>query len=470
MTKQWLSWLNWGFIGLAAFFVIAALVLVLLRPSEIPVTDTINTKRPLPNVAFAMPKSSYDLINSSVCELKFSPMTLQLPDLRNHLIYYGKNGRPDAQVDHPVVHIAFTHTPGPTSVATGERLYLVYDRKRNPPQYASSPGNIPTSLWLEFAPHGNEVAVKIKMHNEKGEEVTEPAANAQFNLPEKESLRNAGRHWELGKWRVDGSLLARQKARWMGADLFLERHGGDEFQELKSKHRVDFADEETVYSVYVSANDSLVWDQGKWRTVQPGKDSLAYPLMVLKKIDDRIMSFELWDVGGKAKMPITLVKINEPWMPQNLQDKFQFLGARTRSQYIFEIEGQRMLISPKDWLLQTEDGWIKLASVQQIDDYVDRKLTGVLFVVDGVVRKEGRQVLEGMLFNTGRTEMQEVEIPVQQIGRTPLASSTEEADDDDDDDEDEDGENEDIEETERGVRMRLPERANIKVIEPAPSK
>lgn len=412
-----------------------------LRSSEIFTSDAIFTKRSIPNGSFTLPKQAYGLIGKNGCDLKFAPMTLQIPDLHSQLIYYGKNGRPDARLERSILHFGFVNNANPVSVITGERLYLIYDKKRSPNQYACSPENGETPLWIEASPQGNEVLVKVNLRNENGDIIREPAAHHQFTLPEKESLRAGGKAWEMGKWRVDGSLLARQKARWMGQDKFLERHGGEEFKHLQGKQRIDFNDDEEPYSVYVALNESLIWN-GKWKVIPPGEESLGHPLMVVKKIDERLMNFELWDVGGKSKVPLTLIKVNDVWMPQNLQEKFKFLGARTRSQYIFEIEGQRMLLSPKDWLLQTEEGWIKVTSTRQIDEYVERNLIGVLFVFDGVIRKEGQQVLVGVMFNPARTEMQEVEIAVQQGGGKPQEQSEGESDDtsemsDDDDDEDE---------------------------------
>lgn len=441
MIRSLLTWINWGLIAISLVLVSSTLFIKLADASEIRVTDPTQTKRALPKCSFSMEKAAYDAIGKAGCDLKFASPGLQLPDLRNHLSYYGKNGRPDAQLNQPVMHFSFAGNSTPIAMLPGEKLYLYYDRSKNPAQYVFSSNNTPTPLWIEARAEDREAIVQVRMKNEQGEILQEPAAHAEIRLAEKEPNRVVGRVWELGKWRVDGSLLARQKARWMGQDRFFERHGGEEYKHLLGKQRVDFTDEEENYSVFVGMNDSLVWENGKWRVVQPGDKTLELPLMVLKKVDERVMNFELWDIGGKNKVTLNLIKTNEPWMPQNVQDSFLFLGARTRSQYIFEVDDQRVLISPKDWLVQTKEGWIKLTTAQEIDDYVDRKLIGILFVFDGVTSKEGRQVLLGVMFSPSRTEMQEVEIPVQQGSAAASAvnvnyedSSDDEASDEEDDD------------------------------------
>lgn len=415
MAKQWLTWINLGIGGLAALLVIVALFVTMTRPSEITVSDPALTNRNLPPCAFAMSKQACDAIGKAALDLKFSPITLQIPDLKNHLLYFGKNGRPDAPTENPVLHFGFAANQSiVTPVPSGQRHYMLFDRTRNPHQYVFSPNNEETPLWIEATAQGNEAAVKVFMRNENGDIIKEPEANALLRIQERENRAAAGKAWDIGKNRVDGSLLAKQKARWMGPDLFLERHGGEEFKTLAGKQRIDFTEEEAPYSVYVGLNDSLIWDKDKWKVVQPGQESLTCPLMIVKKVEDRLVNFELWDVGGKNKVMLNLVKSSEAWAPKNILAKFKFLGARTRSQYIFEIDDQRMLLTPKDWLLQTTGGWIKLNTAKEIDDYVDRKITGILFVCDGLDRKEGKQVLKGVFFNPARTEIHEVELPVQQ--------------------------------------------------------
>ena len=126
------------------------------------------------------------------------------------------------------------------------------------------------------------------MKNENGELVKEPSSNSEFILQQKEYGRfaNNGTNWELGKWRVDGMLLSRQHARWFGQDKFLEKHGGEEFQSLVNKQRVDFGEGDDIYSVYVGIDDSLIWNNERWQLAKAGKETLGNPLMQLKKSDE----------------------------------------------------------------------------------------------------------------------------------------------------------------------------------------
>lgn len=419
MVRKWMAWINYSACIIIALFLLGAIYFFWAQQRSFSIHDETIKTLELPKSSFARSAKDYEAIGAPALSLAFSPLSVQLPDLRRYLVYYGKNGRPDAQNDKQALYFAFTGNKTPTSLFPGERLYLLYDKKITPNQYVFSPDNTPTPIWIEATPQGNQALVKVAMKTEEGKIIKEPAAYAEFTLPEKEFVRSGGATWELGKWRVDGTLLARQKARWVGLDKFLEKHGGPEYQDYVNKQRIDFGEGNEVYSVYVGAGDCLIWADGQWKSVKVGEGSLNSPLLCVKKVDERVMNLELWDVGGKGKITLNLVRSNEAWSPQSLEQQFKFVGARTRTQFVFEINHERMLLRPHDWLLFTDSGWKKLVTPKQIDDYVERKTVGPLFVFDRVEKKEDRQIIQGTFFNSARTEMAPVELGLQQSSPAP---------------------------------------------------
>lgn len=422
MVKKWMTWINYGVSGAIGILLFAALCLLWMRPTEFPSYDTTARKSTIPKGSFARAAQDYQSIAAPALDLAFSPLSVQLPDLRRYLVYYGKNGRPDAHEENPVLYLSFTGNKTPSPVHPGQRLYIMYDKGQTPHQYVFSPNNDQTPLWIEASVQGNQAVVKVGMKGENEQIVNEPKAYANFNLPEKEFVRFGGTVWELGKWRVDGTILARQKARWYGVDKFLEKHGGDEYKEFHNKQRIDFGEGDDAYSVYIGQGDCLIWTDSKWQAVKAGDASLKRTMMCAKKIDERVMNLELWDVDGKGKIVLNLIKANEAWMPQNLEQNFKFVGARTRSQFVFEINEERMLLRPHDWLVLTDAGWEKIETSESIDNYVERKTVGPMFVFDHIERKEDRQVIMGTLFNAARTEMVPIELTLQQ-GTTAMAKA-----------------------------------------------
>lgn len=444
MFQNWLKTLNILLAGLSAFVLVLALFLSFTRSTTIEKPDVSAIKRPLPSRSFVQASDCYRFTEKTFLKLAFNPAAMQLPDLRAKLIYYGRNSRPDSAQEETVFHFDFQGANNPQAVRIGKPIYLCYDPTKKPCGYSFSPENKETSLWFTAEPSGKGATVSLKMKGERGL-ITSPDNYAQFDLDEKERPRFGGPPWQMGKWRVDGSLFARQRARWYGKDQFLEEFGGDEYAYLKEKQRIDFAAEgEDPYSVYVGNGDMFVWENNKWEPIVEGVKSVGKPLLFINKIEERIMSCELWDPDGKQKIRLNLLRSMESWLPQNLEKQFRFVGAHTRSQYAFEVNKQRMILAPDDWLLHTVEGWIKLDTIDHIDQFVNRKLSGTLFVFEGIGADGAQQVIEGRMFNTSRTEGKEMKIPINHVARggvQPAASSPEAgkaADDDEDEDDDDD--------------------------------
>lgn len=428
MITHILSWINCTLFGFTLLLFLGGGYLWLSQPTEISCVSNRENQCGLPKGAFELPEQAYQQMGEQVLSLKQAPPVMQLPDLKPQLIYYGKNGRPDVRTESTLLHFALTsNNKEVVSIAPETPLYLVYDKKTGTGRYNFSPGNEKTSLWIEGKQIDNEVQVNVGMENEKGERLGEPEAFAQFRLPEKEFSRHSGSTWDVGAHRVDGTLLSRQKARWYGMDRFLEQHGGSDYKDIIGKQRIDFGEGEEIYFVFASLGDCLIWKDNRWQVVAPGGESLGYPLLVLKKIDERLMTFELWDTEGKGKTNLNLLKSSEPWSLQNnqmFQNVFKFLGARTLTQSVFEINHERVILSPSDWLLQTSKGWKKLTTEAEIDQYVQRKLVGTLFVFDRISRKEDRQMMIGTIYSPSRHESQPVEFFLQ-VGGGKSSSSRE---------------------------------------------
>ena len=194
------------------------------RPNEIQINTIATIKRTLPKNAFTQLKEAYDEWGGSILNLKFYPMTMQLPDLRKYLIYYGKNDRPDAKDAQPVLHLAFTGNKTVTSASPGEKIYVLYDRHVNPPQYVFSTDRTETPLWIEATAIDKEAHIKVSMRNDNGQMIQEPWAHAQFVIPQREYVRT-GTPWEIGKFRVDESLLAGKRRAGMGLIVFWKTMG-----------------------------------------------------------------------------------------------------------------------------------------------------------------------------------------------------------------------------------------------------
>ncbi|MFZ0565749.1 MAG: hypothetical protein WAM28_06155 [Chlamydiales bacterium] len=390
---------------------------------------------------FSLPKSPFtqsETIGSAAFEqgplsLKWVPPKMQLPSLKEELVFYGKNNRPDVPSGTCIYHIGLKGAIEPSSFTEREPIYLVYHRNEvsSLPQlplpsqdgplwgdttsssqgrYLFSPNNQPTPLWLEInGINEQSVEIKVSMIDEQGSMVTSPPELHKFSLQATPLPNSQLMGWKLNGYRVDPTLLVRQKARWIGWDCFLEWHGGEEFAFTSGRERIDFLDGETPYSCYVRENDFLVWKEDHWEFPKPNEATLELPLLAIKKVDEKIMSLQLWPPKGKGSINLNLIRSKDRDGMPNLSQNFKFIGAKTWAQFIIECpNGDRMTLKANDWLLLTSEGWKELKTSEEIDDYVQHRLTGPLFVLDKLTKQNGQQVLIGHLFNTSRTEVQQV--------------------------------------------------------------
>lgn len=443
---RWISYLNVVFVVAitaiaGAFFFLPTNEIFLPQPS-----CHLIEKKELPKSSFALTDEAYQEIGKGPFTLQWVAPKMQLPDLRCELHFHGKNARPDVPLGKTCLYLTLKGSGETKSCLEKERIYLVYQGNLEPCSpspydfdgrhdfegrivpfstsrgiYAFSPDNQPTPLWLQaFAVNDHTIHIKINMLDETGAIVSNPANLHSFPLECLDSRAQMS-SWDLGGCRADTTLFVRQKARWIGPDRFLEMHGGDDFSFSSGKQRIDFFDGETPYSCFIELGDFLVWKNNRWEQSLESS-TLGLPLLAVKKMDDKVISFELWDPEGTGKIHLSLVRSKDHRGLPDLMNEFKFVGAKTWAQFIVESRnGVRLTLRPHDWLVLTQEGWKKLDSPELVDDFVDQKIIGPLFILDKLTKKNGRQILLGHLFNTSRTEVEEVELTAHSNSSSPPA-------------------------------------------------
>lgn len=413
MNRKYLTYLNFGFAAVAALIFARLLWLVAFWMWGVAPIDSSEEEphtRRLARNPFTQEETAYDAIDD-LLDLERQPPQLSLPDLRKALTFTGTNGRPDADPEQTRYHLKLKGDSQSNAVVAGEPAYLAYDSDAVPPRYVWSPDNAQTRLWIEVHGDGDSAKVSVRMRGLGDAVISEPSELATLTLKARRTAGSNKDRWKIGQWRVDGTLLARQRARWYGRDLFLEEHGGDEYAHLLGKERIDFGEGAERYSVWVAKGDCLAWDGSRWQQADLlSGSSRQSPLLCLEKLGDKVMTYQLWDVDGRRKVAINLVRSTELWKPTVLEKDFRFVGARTRTQSIVEIRGERMTLRPFDWLVLTEEGWKKLVTAQDIDNYVDRQLSGPLFIFEGIEKHDGVHWMLGTLYNASRTQKHEMMI------------------------------------------------------------
>lgn len=349
--------------------------------------------------------------------LKWTSPQSMLPDLKQEVTYLGKNHRPDVQEGKSRFYISIGKNKDPILAESGEKLYLTYSQSG---AYSPSFDNMETPLWLEMVPMmtdrtGEEyLEVKAYLLDEEGLLITYPSNHHLFTLKMEERKGGGATPWELSGLRVDGSLLIRQGARLTGKDLFLEMHGGDPFKDILDRDRLDFLSGDNPYCCFIKEGDFLIWKDKQWQRAGKDDETSHYPLLAIKKLDEKSLSVELWDIEGKNKFLLSLPRSKNFDPPLDLNQEFKLVGAKTWIECVVECRGKRFLVKEGDWMVLTPDGWHKIASEKEVDDFVDQKMSGPLFILDKITKKNSRTTLVGHLFNALRTSVADIELANQE--------------------------------------------------------
>lgn len=417
MRNHLIWYANWILISVIIFSLIGAVWYMTANHEVLQPPVQLQVEKPqLPTTSFTPKDQKHAPLEASPLQLEYIPPKMRLPDLRSFIFYYGYNLRPDAKdADNLFFSLGPVSENNPSfSVHSKEKLFLVIQDKAESP-YALSLGNRPSSLWFTPELSSNGASIQVQMRDEQGNVVQEPQDRARFVLTEKPPVANQGKTFMLDQFRADATLFSRLKAKWNGGDQFLEDHGGIEFESNIGKQRIQFGEGEDLYSVYLDKGDIMVWKDGKWMVPEPGRPTAGYPLARVAKIEERMMGVEIFDVSGRNKVVLTLLKLQEPKAIINPQD-FEFIGARTRIHSMFFVNGGREVVGPGDWFLHTQDGWKKLKTSKEVDAYVSGLDLGELLVIDKIEKLGERQWLAATLYTRSRSASEPIILPLRAGG------------------------------------------------------
>lgn len=407
---------------------VAAIWMFALRDSSFEQLPVSPRTSELPHAPFTLEPKDYESVGSSSLKLTYSPPSIHVPDLRTILQYHGRNQRPDAGTSSELL-VSLGQKGGVLSILPGSKQYLIPNPSGG--GYAFNPVNRPTDLWIEVKPQGQGVDVSVEMRDEKGQIHRDLSERAHFHLQEK-PLPPQSAPWMIDQMRVDATLLSRMHARWSGRDLFLEAHGGPTYQSAWGKDRIVWGEPPERYSSYVGAGDWLVWKGGKWVSPAKGEPTERYPLLKIEKIDERVLHAVLFDVGGQRKLLLNLIKTPDPISEEGVLAQFRFVGARTRIHAMFKVANVREIVGPEDWFLLTPEGWKKVKTGKEVDEYVAGTLTGPLLVIDQLHKSHEEKWFHATLYNASRSGFKEIRIdlkthPVAPPVSVPVDSKTDES-------------------------------------------
>lgn len=341
--------------------------------------------------------------------LKTGPWLPQLPNLTKELLVLSKSQRPDALFSKPKITLQWAKDKQVQSFFLDEPIYLSINHKTS--QYQFSKNNEPTDIYLNITVDQSATIANLTMIDAEGNFVFSEEHPSIFPLQEAKSSRpSRSSSWSIDNLNVSPLLLVKQGAIWHGKDMFMIEHGGQEFSSLASDVRIDFDSPSAgSYSLYAGSETTFIYDQGRWIAAEPSSETVAFPMIQLKKSQERFLTFSLWAPYGETSTDLTLTKSPSYW-PDSKFLQIEFVASRRDDEAVIKIGTQRLRVRSGDWLTLADDLWIPLETQEEVLEYVALKKRAALIVVSSIAdTEEGKRLLLS-LFNKERSLQQKIDI------------------------------------------------------------
>ncbi len=257
-----------------------------------------------------------------------------------------------------------------------------------------------SSFWVDLQDIGsNQVNVQVFVQGAQGndEEVK------SFHLTAEEGPLLSSHDLALGspfKSLAEASLL--------GPDLFLKQYAEEGvYQRLK----VDpFAKEKFLL---LKEGDFLAWQEGKWNKIQSIQEGAGVPIARIVSLDEKTLTFDAWGLDEYVRFSVCSLQ-HAPFRTKG-DDFISSIRVRSEKQISCMLEKQCFVLRAGDLVLKEENRWKVLRKPEEKEAYLQGKIEGDLFVFDRIDSKGGQKILQGHLFNTGRSQMLPIHIPVQSM-------------------------------------------------------
>ena len=130
----------------------------------------------------------------------------------------------------------------------------------------------------------------------------------------------------------------------------------------------------------------------------------------------KALVLEGWDNDGHIR--VSLNPASGPPFKMRGEELFSSIRMRSEKQISCMLEKQCMVLRTGDWVLKTGGRWKVLRKKEERDAYINGKLFGELFVFDQISQKQGQKMIQGKLFNPGRTQVIAIELSAQSVRKS----------------------------------------------------
>ena len=216
-------------------------------------------------------------------------------------------------------------------------------------------------------------------------------------------------------------VKALEGAKVWGHDLLIQNYGGSDYRDLLKKNKIEVNGR--VY--FLEEGDLLMWKEDEWQQILLKNIEPLTPIAKVVSSSPEGMCLQVWDESGFHAIVTKKASERLPGRFHKAEDLFLSMRVRSYSEVTCLLGKRRVILREGDWWLKMDSGWKKLKTVSDIEDYLDHKLRGELFIFESITADKGKVVLKGSSFDVMRTEMQPLAFTTSLAKKQPMPSKKE---------------------------------------------
>lgn len=367
-----IAWIGSTLLGIG--FGLALFVLSALEPDE---PATLIRKEPRSTSLSLLPCSFSFNTNSSSIDFP-------LPDLKGKMAFSFDPPRPNSvNADQPPICgiLRIKQTSQSKRVILPCRLGLAFQKDRL--QFVDNT----SSFWVELAPtNQGQIEAKVGILGADQSILN----TAIFYIKGEDCPIQAAQDFAEGS-----AFRALAEAKWWGRDLFKSQEG--------SAERIEFDE-----LLQIREGDWLVWKEEKW---QKGDPEINLPIAKIQSVCPKVLVLEGWNLNEHTRIALNLAQPSP--LRTRGEDLLSMVRIRSEKQISCMLEKQCLVLKRGDWVLKTANRWKILRKKEERDAFLNEKISGELFIFEQITQRQGQKVIQGRLFNPGRTQVTNLEITAQ---------------------------------------------------------
>ncbi len=373
-------------LGLSFFLALGSLFVCFFSLS-IPSVSVPQRTKEKEITSFALPIPSFE-----------ETIGVSLPNIRGDLGFCFEKSRPDVKEVFSSLCVVLKKTGKTKRVELPCRLYLEYGKTL---QFASEL----SSFWvdLDWALSGaDQIGVHVFLIDP-----SQVVIEVDFFLisPDEPAIRSPH---EL---KEDSPLRLLAETPLIGPDLWREKYSS----EGNFIHHCAQRMLRGSLWIALQENTLLCWKEGVWMPIDSIEEANSLPLARVVSVGPKNVLFEGWDLEEYVRFSV----FSSPPAPFKTRSDELLSAVRVRSekQLSCMLEKQCLILRLGDWVLKEDSRWRVLRKEMEKARYLKGELVGELFVLDRIETAGGQKIVQGNLFNLGRSQVVPIEVAVPSQGK-----------------------------------------------------